>query len=187
MINYAELEDQQLLAALQDSDERAFNEIYHRHWQKLVAIGYFHTRDKQMTEEVVGDVLIGLWNKRHDLEIRSLSAYLGTAVKYAVFKVMVRHQRRQDILKTQDDPAASDDETEKKLEARFLREFLDGVVEALPEKTRLVFRYSREDQLSVAEIAGKMDLSPKSVEYHIAKALKTLKDSIRKFNNIFFS
>ena len=186
MINYAELEDQQLLAALQDSDERAFNEIYHRHWQKLVAIGYYHTRDKQMTEEVVGDVLIGLWHKRHELEIRSLSAYLGTAVKYAVFKVMVRHQRRQDILKEQGG-VSSDDETEKKLEARFLREFLDGVVETLPEKTRLVFRYSREDQLSVAEIAGKMDLSPKSVEYHMTKALKTLKDSIRKFNNIFFS
>jgi RNA polymerase sigma-70 factor (ECF subfamily) len=187
MTNYAALEDQHLLDALRDGDERAFNEIYHRHWQQLVAIGYYHTRNKQMAEEVVGDVLIGLWHKRHELEIRSLSAYLGTAVKYAVFKVMVRHQRRQDILKTQVDAASEDNETEKKLEARFLREFLDGIVEALPEKTRLVFKYSREDQLSVAEIAGKMDLSPKSVEYHITKALKALKDSIRKFNNIFFS
>ena len=59
-------------------------------------------------------------------------------------------------------------------------------MEALPEKTKLVFRYSREDQLSVSEIAGKMDLSPKSVEYHITKAIKAIKDSIRRFNNIFF-
>jgi len=185
MINYAALEDQHLLDALHDGDERAFNEIYHRYWQKLVAIGYYHTRNKQMAEEVVGDVLIGLWHKKYDLQIQSLSAYLGTAVKYAVFKIMARHQRRQDILKEQG-RAEPDDETERKLEARFLREFLDGVVEALPEKTKLVFRYSREDQLSVAEIAGKMDLSPKSVEYHITKAIKAIKDSIRKFHNIFF-
>jgi RNA polymerase sigma-70 factor (ECF subfamily) len=183
MINYAALEDQDLLPLLQKGDERAFNEIYRRYWEKLVAIGYYHTRDKQMAEEVVGDVFIGLWKKRSDLEIRSLSAYLGTAVKYAVFKVVVRHQRRQDILRDQGGPE-SDDEMEKKLDARFLREFLDDVVEALPEKTRLVFRYSREEQLSVTEIAGKMDLSPKSIEYHITKALKILKDSIRKFNNI---
>lgn len=186
MTNYAALEEGHLLAALQKGDEKAFNAIYHRHWQKLVAIGYYHTRNKQMAEEVVSDVLMGLWHKRYELEIRSLSAYLGTAVKYSVFKVMVRHQRREDILQTQG-RAEPDDETEKKLEARFLQEFLEGVVETLPEKTKLVFRYSREDQLSVTEIAGKMDLSPKSVEYHITKALKALKDSIRKFNNIFFS
>jgi len=183
MTHYATLEDPHLLLALQQGDEKAFNEIYQRYWEKLVAIGYYHTRNKQMAEEVVGDVLIGLWNKRRDLEIRSLPAYLGTAVKYAVFKVLVRHQRRQDILQQQAGPD-TDDATEKKLDARFLREFLDGIVETLPEKTRLVFRYSREQQLSVSEIAGKMELSPKSVEYHITKALKTLREYIQKFNNI---
>lgn len=184
MSSYATLDDQDLLLYLQQGDEKAFSEIYRRYWEKLVAIGYFHTRDKQMAEEVVSDVLIGLWNRRQDPGIRSLQAWLGTAVKYAVFKVLVRHQRRQDILERQAG-SGEDDETQKKLDAQFLREFLDGVIETLPEKTRLVFRYSREDQLSVGEIAERMELSPKSVEYHITKALKTLRNYIRKFNNIF--
>jgi len=183
MSSYAALGDQALLLYLQQGDEKAFSEIYRRYWEKLVAIGYFHTRDKQMAEEVVSDVLIRLWNRRLDLEVRSLSAWLGTAVKYSVFKVMVRHQRRQYILDRQAG-SGEDDETQKKLDARFMREFLEGVIETLPEKTRLVFRYSREDQLSVGEIAKRMELSPKSVEYHITKALKTLKNYIRKFNNI---
>ncbi|MBN8850288.1 MAG: hypothetical protein BGO55_32750 [Sphingobacteriales bacterium 50-39] len=183
MSTYAALDDQDLFLFLQRGDEKAFSEIYRRYWEKLVAIGYFHTRDKQMAEEVVSDVLVGLWNRRQELEVRSLSAWLGTAVKYSVFKVMVRHQRRQDILQGQSG-VEEDDETQKKLDARFMREFLDGVIEALPEKTRLVFKFSREEQLSVGEIAEKMELSPKSVEYHITKALKTLKSYIRKFNNI---
>ena len=153
MSTYAALDDQDLLLFLQQGDEKAFSEIYRRYWEKLVAIGYFHTRDKQMAEEVVSDVLIRLWHRRQDI----LDRQVGTG---------------------------DDDETQKKLDVRFLREFLDGVIETLPEKTRLVFRYSREDQLSVGEIAERMELSPKSVEYHITKALKTLKSYIRKFNNI---
>ena len=58
-------------------------------------------------------------------------------------------------------------------------------MEKLPEKAKLVFKYSREDQLSVSEIAGKMKLSTKSVEYHMTKALKTLRNSIRKFHSLF--
>ena len=183
MSTYAAIDDQDLLLLLRHGDEKAFSEIYRRYWEKLVAIGYFHPRDKQMAEEVVSDVLMGLWNRRQELEVRSLSAWLGTAVKYSVFKVMVRHQRRQDILDGQTG-SGEDDETQKKLDVRFLREFLDGVIETLPEKTRLVFRYSREDHLSVGEIAERLELSPKSVEYHITKALKALKNYIKKFNNI---
>jgi len=61
-------------------------------------------------------------------------------------------------------------------------EWVRGIVEQLPEKARLVFVYSRDEALSVKEIAGKMDLSPKSVEYHLTKALKAIRDSIRKLS-----
>lgn len=181
MINYSRLEDHDLLLLVQKGKEEAFREIYDRYWERLVAIGYYYTRDKPVTEEIVGDVLIGLWNKREELAIHSLSAYLATAVKYSVFKAIVRDKRRQEIRAGLRQPE-SDNETEEKLDARFLKDFLEGVVEKLPEKARLVFKYSREDQLSVAEIADKMRLSSKSVEYHMTKALKLLREYIRKFN-----
>jgi RNA polymerase sigma-70 factor (family 1) len=181
MINYPALEDHELLLLMQKGKELAFKEIYHRYWEKLVIAGYYYTKNKEVSEEIVNDVLIGLWKKREELAIRSLPAYLGTAVKYAVFKAIVRNKRRQDILKEQHG-SESDYATEEKLEARFLKDFLEGVVEQLPEKTKLVFKYSREDQLSVSEIAGKLQLSPKAVEYHMTKALKTLREYIRKFN-----
>lgn len=181
MINYPALEDHELLLLMQKGKELAFKEIYNRYWEKLVVAGYYYTKNKEISEEIVNDVLIGLWHKREELSIRSLPAYLGTAVKYSVFKSIVRDKRRQDILRGQNN-SESDPATEEKLDARFLKDFLAGVVENLPEKTKLVFKYSREDQLSVAEIAGKLQLSPKSVEYHLTKALKTLREYLRKFN-----
>lgn len=185
MTNYSALEDHDLLLLMHKGKESALKEIFHRYWEKLVAIGYYYTNNKESAEEIVSDVLMSLWNKREDpAAIRSLPAYLGTAVKYAVFKAILRNKRRQELLKGQM-RTETDHATEEKLDARFLKDFLEGVVEQLPEKAKLVFKYSREDQLSVSEIAGKMKLSTKSVEYHMTKALKTLRNAIRKFHSLF--
>ena len=187
MTDFAGLDDHELLLLMRNGKEAAFKEIYYRYWEKLVAMGYYYTRSTQSAEDIVGEVLIGLWQKRSTLEIQSLPAYLATAVKYSVFKAIHRKKRREELLEERGPCAGEgDDETEKKLEARFLQEFVEGVVEQLPEKTRLVFRYSREEQLTTAEIAEKMQLSPKSIEYHITRALKTLREQLRKFNIFSF-
>ena len=187
MTGLTALDDLSLLLLVRNGKEAAFEEIYDRYWERLVAIGYYHTKNTQLAEEIVGDVLIGLWQKRSDLEIHSLPAYLATAVKYSVFKAIHRRKRREELMQERGPGTGeADDETEKKLEARFLQEFVAGVVEQLPEKTRLVFKYSREGQLTTEEIAEKMKLSPKSVEYHITKAIKTLREQIRKFNIFSF-
>ena len=182
------LHDSDLLRLLGDGREDAFTEIYNRYWERLVATGYYYTRSKEAAEEVVNDVLMGLWLRRGSVEINSLPAYLGTAVKFAVFKVMARDKRRNQVIGGL--PVAEDvahNETEQRLDALFMDEWLRGVVEELPEKARLVFVYSRDEQLSIKEIAGKMDLSPKSVEYHMTKALKAIRDSIRKMGIFFHS
>jgi len=176
------MNDSDLLLLLRDGREDAFTEIYNRYWERLVATGYYYTRSKEAAEEVVNDVLMGLWLRRTSLDIQTLPAYLGTAVKFAVFKAMARNKRRSLVLGGQLPTEAEEahNDTEQHLDALFMDEWLKGVVDQLPEKARLVFVYSREEELSIKEIAGKMDLSPKSVEYHMTKALKTIRDSIRK-------
>src|SRR5262249_48543212 len=141
---------------------------------------------KEAAEEIVHDVLMGLWLRRDSLDIQSLSGYLGTAVKFSVFKAMARNKRRKQLLGGHISGEEMHNETEQQLDARFLEEYLQGVIEQLPEKARLVFVYSRDEALSVKDIAGKMELSPKSVEYHMTKALKAIRDSIRKMG-IFLS
>ena len=185
MAIYSNLSDTDLLLLIRDGQEGAFTEIYNRYWERLVATGYYYTREKEAAEEVVNDVLMGLWLRRASLVIQSLPAYLGTAVKFAVFKAIARNKRRSQVISGQlsgEAETAAHNDTEQQLDAIFMDEWLRGIVEQLPEKARLVFVYSRDEALSVKEIAGKMDLSPKSVEYHMTKALKTIRDSIRKMS-----
>jgi len=184
MPEYTTLSEDQLIHRLRSGDERAFTEIYDRYWEKLLAIGYYFTQSKQAAEDIVHEVMISLWTRKNDVEIKSLHAYLGTAVKFTVFKEIARDRRRRDLLRKTDGSVYTAD-IQEKLEARFLEAYLQGVVEKLPEKARLVFTYSREHQLSVSEISKKMDLSPKAVEYHMTKALRALRNTLTKIKSLF--
>ena len=182
MIAASNFTDQHLLAFLKEGREEAFNEIYRRYWEKLLAIGYHYTQNKEFAEEVVHDVFLRLWMQRGEVKIGSLPAYLGTAVKFSVFKAMLKEKRRSQIRAClpQSEIISSDNE---KIEARFLQDYLQGIVETLPEKCRLVFQYSREESLSLAEIAARMNISQKTVESHMTKALKTLRHGLHKLQS----
>ncbi|HZI52180.1 MAG TPA: sigma factor-like helix-turn-helix DNA-binding protein, partial [Chitinophagaceae bacterium] len=65
------------------------------------------------------------------------------------------------------------------------QEHLSQIIERLPEKAKLVFTYSRERELTISQIAKKMNLSPKAVEYHMTKALRTLRDAVKKIKSVF--
>ena len=179
MRDYSLASEADLVSRLQSGDEWAFTEIYNRYWQRLLAIGYYHTQSRQAAEDVVHEVMMSLWMRKDQLQIQSLNAYVGTAVKFAVFKSIVREKKLQNILQEKETAEAVAN-IEQALDAKFLEEYFKGVVEQLPEKARLVFSYSRNEELSVKAIAHKLDLSPKAVEYHITKALKALRESFEK-------
>ncbi|AXY73848.1 RNA polymerase sigma-70 factor [Paraflavitalea soli] len=184
---YSTYTDEQLVGLLRDNDEEAFAEIFHRYWDKLLAIGFNHARNKEVAEEIVQDVLLSLWNRRHSMEIDRPAAFLATAVKFAVFKTLARENRRRDLLQehTVDTGNSAGSFDEGVIEAKFLKEYLNELVAGLPEQCRLVFVYSRDHQLSTKEIAATLQLSPKTVESHLTKALKTLRFLLG--NHRFFS
>ena len=184
MPTHISIPDDELVRRLRSGDELAFTEIYNRYWEKLLAIGYFHTKDKQAAEDIVHDVMMSLWSRKSELEIHSLEAFLATAIKFAVFKSIARDRKRRDFA-ARVPSDLSKTEIEDKLEARFIEEYLHGAVEQLPQKARLVFTYSRSEKLSVSEIARKMDLSPKAVEYHMTKALRALRNTLLKIKSLF--
>lgn len=176
--------EEELVQLLKNGDEDAFSEIYNRYWEKLLHVAFFHTHDKQAAEDIVHDVLLSLWMRKSELQIESLNAYLAKAVKFAVFKKIMRGKRRRELLSAQTQPKEVTD-IEEKLEAKFLKELLEKTIDCLPEKTQLIFSYSRVEGMSIAEISHKTDLSPKAVEYHITKAIKALRNQLQKIKSFF--
>jgi RNA polymerase sigma-70 factor (family 1) len=169
--------DAALVCLLRDGSQEAFTEIYNRYWEKLFAIAYHHSHSKQLSEEVTQDVLMSLWDRRNSLEIKELKAYLGTAAKFAIFKHLVRSKRRQQLLAQGMAPVISliEDAT---IDAIFLKEYINGFVETLPLKSKIVYKFSRDEGMSIPEIAEAMQISRKTVEAHLGRALKTLRKGL---------
>jgi len=178
MVLFNSYDDVQLLDLLQKSNEEAFTEIYNRYWEKLFAIAYHHSHNKQLSEEVIQDVFMSLWDRRGTVEIRELKTYLGTAAKFAIFKHLVRTKRRRHLLVQGPATVVSLSE-DANINAIFLKEYIDGLVETLPEKRRIVYKFSREEGMNISEIAETMQISHKTVESHLTKALKTLRNGLQ--------
>lgn len=178
MFHHQPYRDNELVQLLRDGNENAFTEIYNRYWEILFSIAYKFSRDKELASGIVQDVFLGLWNRRSEKIIDHLSAYLATAVKFEVFKQITRAKRRKELLLQGPAPVVALDGDET-INAVFLKEFISGEVEKLPEKCRLVFRYSRELGMTIPDIAEKLQVSNKAVEGHLTKALKILRRSLR--------
>jgi RNA polymerase sigma-70 factor (ECF subfamily) len=172
------LSDIQLIDRLKLDDETALSAIYKRYWELLYTSAYHVLKDKQVCEDIIQELFIKLWNKRYSTRITvSLKAYLYASIRYEVYRQIrtgaVRGNFYDDVLERIHTPAVYDNIEYKELTAR-----VSSVIDTLPEKCREVYKLSREECLSHKEIASQLNISTKTVENHLTKALRQLRTFI---------
>jgi RNA polymerase sigma-70 factor (family 1) len=180
---YKTYQDEQLLPLLKDSDDAAFTEIYHRYWDRLLAVAMHRLADLDEARELVQDIFFHLWRRRNSLQLQySLNTYLSVAVKYEVLSRLAARDRRQRYRKyiSRIWQEATPD-TENQLQFNELREQLAIQVNALPEKCRIVFQLSREEGYSQKKIAARLGIAEKTVEAHLSTALRKLRAGLGHF------
>ncbi|SMC53583.1 RNA polymerase sigma-70 factor [Pedobacter nyackensis] len=179
---YKNFTDVELVATLKTDDKTAFAEIYDRYWDKLFSIAGHKLDQLEDAEEVVQNIFISLWNRRATLNITStLNSYLAVSVKYRVIKVLEKQYHQRKYADSLGKQQGLDDSTQEWLEFTELKAQLERLVRELPDKCQLVYRMSREDGFSQKEIAGKLDISEKTVEAHLGKAIKTIRAGLNTF------
>ncbi|MEO9020786.1 MAG: RNA polymerase sigma-70 factor, partial [Ginsengibacter sp.] len=175
-----------LLDLLSKGDELAFAEVYNRFWQKLFAIAYNRLKEMQTAEDIVHDVFISLWANREKVTIESLENYLATAAKYMVL-AKIKKKERERIYNNSATHQVPVFELpiESSLHYKYILEIVKTEVEKLPERCRLIFKYSRNEGMPVKQIATELNISPKTVENQLHKALKQLKLATKIFLHSF--
>jgi RNA polymerase sigma-70 factor (ECF subfamily) len=168
-------------------DEAAFTELYNRFWQKLFTIAYNRLNEIQPAEDVVHDVFAGLWANRNKIQIHLLENYLACAAKYAVLNRIKIRAKERALQKASFQTPVVELPAEASLHYKRILEIVKTEVEKLPEKCRLIFKYSRDEGKPVKQIAKELNLSPKTVENQLGKAIRHLRLATKNFLHSFFT
>ena len=182
MPNQADHNDQRLLENLRKGNTDAFEQIFRRYWHRLYIMAKSKVQSHDDAEEIIQTIFSSLWEKRESLAITNLSFYLQTAVRNSVIdriRSKVTQQKYWNYYKTFiPDHLTSTEDT-------VVFDDLNGAVEAavnhLPEKSKKVFKLSRFEGRSNAEIAKLLHLSEKAIEYHLTKSLRDLRVHLKDF------
>jgi RNA polymerase sigma-70 factor (family 1) len=175
--------DEELLELLKLGDAKAFEFIYLKYWRKMFSIAYNWVKSEEIAKELVQDLFASIWEKRENISIhKTLSAYINASIRYIVFDYIDAKNVRQKYLKHYKESTLEvDNSTQEKLSFDELTVLLEKGIAALPEKAQSVFTMSKRDHLSAKEIAERLNISVKTVEYHLHNAKNYLKRNCKDF------
>jgi RNA polymerase sigma-70 factor, ECF subfamily len=182
------MSDQLRVAAIARGDAAAFESVFRTYFDRLQAYGERLVGRPDVAEELVGNVFARLWENRANWTLRqNLANYLYAAVRNQAIMWMEHERvvRRTRTCGLWDDrspgmgepPPAADEE----MEATELETALRDAVERLPPRTRGAYLLSRQHGMTYAQIASEMEISSRTVENLIGRALTALRSELAAF------
>ena len=179
-----EVDEKNLLYRLASGDEEAFESIYNHYWKSLFTLAAQKLNNLPEAEEVVQDIFLNIWKRRENLNINCLSSYLAVSVKYKVINILASRSQHQKYINSSLESV--DESTEETIRFNELKRLLGYETASLPDRCRLVFRMSREEGVPQKQIAVLLGISEKTVESHLAKALKSLRANLSHIISLLF-
>ncbi len=175
---------------MKNSDSTKFSELYDTFFQKAYLFAKSYLHNKQAAEDIASDSIMKLWEKIRNEEVENTKALLFTIVKNNALdylrKEMVRDKVHDIVLTNNSRELNFRISTLEECDPSFLfsKEIKDLINIALSKtssQSRNIFQMSRFEHLSNKDIATKLNLSVKSVEYHITKVLTLLRNNLKDY------
>ena len=179
---------------MKNSDRKIFNEIkkgnivtfeklFRKYYAGLCNYANKYLKDLDKAEEVVQELFYKLWEKRNKLDINvSLKSYLYRAVYNGCLQYLNHRAieiKYENYYKKQN--KEYDRDASEAMNMQELNEIINETLNSLPERCRNIFLLNRHDGLKYREIAKKLDLSIKTVEANMGKALKLLRKNLKNY------
>jgi RNA polymerase sigma-70 factor, ECF subfamily len=156
----------------------AFEALFRTYYDSLVALAEWYVGSTEAAEDIVDDVFLALWTQRDRVVVReSVRAYLFGATRNRALNA-VRDRKTRARLLRQAEPnvlSLAVPETDASVWSLDLRSSIERAIAQLPPRARTILTLHRQAGLSFAEIADLLGISPRTVETHLARALKTLR------------
>ncbi|MCL3782594.1 RNA polymerase sigma-70 factor [Prolixibacteraceae bacterium JC049] len=178
--------EKQLIDNIKSGREEAFKQLFDTYYLQLTIYANKYVSDLDQSRELVQDLFVRLYEKRNKLDIHtSLKAHLYQSVRNSCINLIKQKQMQSghhDNIKYLN--SGNDmDTTDKVLESE-LEHHIFQALDFLPEQCRKIFEMNRFSGLKNQEIADKLDISKRTVETQISKALKILRSKLSNYLNV---
>lgn len=173
------LSSQVLFKMLKDGNELAYQVLFDRLWERMYVLAFSLLQDREIAKDLVQEIWIDIWERRHSIENRNIEAFLLQATRFKVYKFLRDSKTvkfSQSILDKLQLPSSNDIISD--IEAEETKSRIDDIVEGLPPKCSQVFVLSRCQGLGNAEISKMLNISKRTVETHVSNALSKIKEEL---------
>lgn len=182
MVKEGSYNEEQLLKRLAAGDDIAFNTIYEQYQQSVFAFAFYLTKSKELSEEVVQEVFVRVWEKKEQLpENMMILPYIKRMTQNLVLDLFRKAGREQALQQQLQDAMRNifshpDDQLQEKELRRIYRQGID----LLSPQKKIIYTLHRDHQLSYEQIADKLGLSPHTVRNHMAEAIRSVRAHVNK-------
>lgn len=177
------IHERDLIVRLKAGDQTAFELLFHFYYPGLVLFSTQFTTDRHESEEIVQDFFVKLWQRHQQISLTdSLKSYLFLSVKNSCLNYLKHKKVEEKYIQKMTDLAKIHVAYDPDLYvASELQEKVKNAIDLLPEKCREVFVMSRIHGLKNEEIATNLNISKRTVETQISKALKVLRIELKDY------
>ena len=179
---YKDLSDESLLNKIRKGDEAAYKEAFIRYYKKLVLTAYQIIEEEDLSKDAAQEVFFQIWKNKHKLPDKmKLLPYLKRSVinrSYNTIKSRSHHRGQGE------DPiqfvASAHPNPESQYQEKELRTVIAAAIQEMPPRCRSIYLLCRIEGMSHAEISKDLQISKKTIEKQMTKALKIIKTAIVK-------
>lgn len=167
----------ELLQLIAQGDEGAFKKLYDFYRNKLYSVAVRLTRSIPVAEEIVEDVFLKIWLRRNTLtDIQNFSAYLFTITRNEIYRVLKQIARNyQQIRLSGESTLLVSADIEDRIIVKEYSEILQQAIQRLPNQQKQVYTLMKEHGMKRDEVAVLLHLSPETVKYHLAQAVRNIR------------
>jgi len=175
------LKDTSIIPRIQEriasGDQSAYKELFELFYHRLLRLAFIITKSRELSEEIVSDVFIGLWRNREKISaIDNLTVYLYVAIRNTSLNYLSRLTKAT-IVSLDDldfEPEQPFADPEQALITKEMNSRIFRAIQSLPPKCRIIFKLVKEDGLTYREAAEVLHLSVGTIDNQLVIALKKL-------------
>ena len=172
------VDDKKLFDSIKNNSETAFKVVYEEYFAKLTQFIHRMSRDENLAEEVVQRTMIKVWEQRDKIILStSLKSYL---YKMSYNEYLMYLRKKSKFPNIESTVIEAIDEIEDEQDNQILLEKIRLEIDKLPPKCREVFILSKVKGMKYKEIAEELNISTKTIEVHMTKALKAIREGLTK-------